>query len=85
MHTRDDDAPGGQDQPGKQPRVPGDSDLQHRVVLTVAEAGRLLGISRNSAYEAVRRGELPAVRIGRRLIVPKAALDRLLSGGAGNQ
>jgi excisionase family DNA binding protein len=46
--------------------------------LTVEEAGRLLGISRNSAYEAARRGELPAIRIGKRLIVPRAALERLL-------
>ena len=46
--------------------------------LTVEEAARVLGISRTLAYEAVRRGELPAVRIGRRLLVSKAALDRLL-------
>jgi len=50
----------------------------HRQTLTVEEAGRLLGISRNSAYEAARRGELPAIRIGKRLIVPRAALERLL-------
>ena len=46
--------------------------------MTVEEAGRLLGISRNSAYEAARRGELPAIRIGKRLIVPRAALEKLL-------
>jgi len=50
----------------------------HRQTLTVEEAGRLLGISRNSAYEAARRGELPAIRIGKRLIVPRAALEKLL-------
>ena len=50
----------------------------HRQTLTVEEAGGLLGISRNSAYEAARRGELPAIRIGKRLIVPRAALERLL-------
>jgi excisionase family DNA binding protein len=37
-----------------------------------------LGISRSSAYEAVRRGELPTVKIGRRYVVPRVALERLL-------
>lgn len=49
-----------------------------RLTLTVEEAAASLGISRASAYEAVRRGEIPAIRIGRRLLVPKARLDRLL-------
>jgi excisionase family DNA binding protein len=39
-----------------------------------------LGISRNAAYEACSRGEIPTLRIGKRLLVPKAALDRMLSG-----
>lgn len=49
-----------------------------RQTLTVEEAARVLGISRSSAYEAVRRGELPIVRIGRRYVVPRVALERLL-------
>jgi excisionase family DNA binding protein len=53
-----------------------------RVTITVDEAAKALGIGRNSAYEAVHRGEIPAVRIGRRLVVPRAALDRLLGAGA---
>jgi excisionase family DNA binding protein len=47
-------------------------------VLTVTEAATLLRISRNSAYEAARRGEIPTIRLGRRLLVPRAALERLL-------
>ena len=50
-----------------------------RLTFTVEEVAHVLGIGRNSAYEAVRRGEIPAVRLGRRLLVPKAALERLLS------
>src|SRR2546422_11112482 len=49
-------------------------------VLTIAETARRLRIGRNSAYEAARRGELPVVRIGRRLLVPRVALERLLGG-----
>ena len=54
-----------------------------RLTITVAEAARLLGIGRNQAYEAARRGELPVIRIGKRLIVPLAALERILQGAAG--
>ena len=52
-----------------------------RLTLTVEEAAALLGISRAFAYEAVRRGEIPSIRIGRRVLVPRVALDRLVSGG----
>jgi len=52
-----------------------DSD---RLVLTVAEAGELLGISRAFAYELVARGELPVIRLGRRRLVPKRALLALV-------
>jgi excisionase family DNA binding protein len=51
-----------------------------RQTLTVEEAAKMLGIGRSSAYEAVRKGELPVIRIGRRYVVPKVAIDRLLSG-----
>lgn len=54
-------------------------DPRVRPTLTVAEAGRVLGISRCSAYDAAARGELPTLRIGRRLVVPVAALRRLLA------
>lgn len=49
-----------------------------RVTYTVEEAARLLGIGRNTAYEAVARGEVPVIRVGRRLLVPRAALERLM-------
>jgi excisionase family DNA binding protein len=47
-------------------------------VLTVAEAGELLGISRAFAYELVARGELPVIRLGRRRLVPRRALLALI-------
>lgn len=48
-----------------------------RAVFCVTEAAEVLGISRALAYELVRRGELPSVRLGRRVVVPRIALDRL--------
>jgi hypothetical protein len=54
-------------------------DLRGRLVLTVPEAGRLLwGIGRDAAYDAAERGEIPARKVGRRLVVPThAALSAL--------
>jgi excisionase family DNA binding protein len=49
-----------------------------RLTWTVPEAARLLGISKDSAYEAARRGDLPVRVIGRRMLVPRSALLRLL-------
>lgn len=49
-----------------------------RRTVTVPEAAKLLGISRNAAYEGVKRKEIPSVKIGARIVVPKAALDRML-------
>ena len=51
---------------------------EERLVYTVAEAGELLGISRAFAYELVARGELPVICLGRRRLVPKAALLALV-------
>jgi excisionase family DNA binding protein len=48
------------------------------LVLTVEEAAKALRISRGSAYEAVRTGDLPHVRVGRTIRVPRKALLALL-------
>ena len=45
-----------------------------RLVFSVPEVAELLGISRAFAYELVARGELPVVRLGRRVVVPRVAL-----------
>ncbi len=47
-------------------------------VLTIAEAARVLRISRSAAYRAVRVGELPSIRVGRRVLVPRCRLEELL-------
>lgn len=47
--------------------------------MSVPEAGRLyFALSRNASYDAVKRGEIPAVKIGRQYRVPVAAMERLL-------
>ena len=51
-------------------------------VLTVKEVQHELKLSKNGVYEAIGRGEIPSIRIGRKILVPRSALDRLLSGEA---
>lgn len=46
-----------------------------KALLTIPEAAKVLGIARTSAYEAVRRGELPALHVGKRVYVPRAQLE----------
>lgn len=53
-------------------------EVRDRATLTVEEAAELLGVGRSCAYDAARRGDLPTVRLGRRLVVPVPALMRLL-------
>lgn len=55
-----------------------------RYVLTVAQAAKKLGLSRPLAYQAVNNGQIPSIRIGRRILVPVAALEKLLAS-AGSQ
>lgn len=52
--------------------------LAGRATITVVEAGTVLGLSKDSAYQAANRGEIPTIRIGRRLVVPVPALLRML-------
>lgn len=50
-----------------------------RLTLTIEEAAHLLGIGRGLAYEMARCGKLPVIRFGRRLLVPRVALEKLLN------
>lgn len=52
-----------------------------RMTINVEEAARILGISRSSAYQAAKEGRLPCVKVGKRLLIPRAALERLLTEG----
>jgi excisionase family DNA binding protein len=47
--------------------------------VSVQEAAELLGISRNHAFRCVQRGEIPSVRVGRRVLIPASYLDRVLA------
>lgn len=54
------------------------TETNNRLTLTPKEACKLLGLSRGLMYEAIRTGQIPSIRIGRRILIPRAALERLL-------
>lgn len=60
-----------------------ESMTSSRRTVTVSEAARQLGISRSFAYQSIARGDfpVPVLRIGGRVVVSRAALDRYLDGG----
>ena len=60
---------------------PDQSQPPDRLTYSVEEAALLLGISRNSCYEAVRKGEIPTIRLGRRLLIPRSRLEAMLDDG----
>jgi excisionase family DNA binding protein len=48
--------------------------------VTVEQAAKILGIGRHLAYEAVRTGKIPTLRFGRKIRIPRLAIERILSG-----
>ncbi len=53
-------------------------DPEQTPVLDIEPAGRFLGLGRSAAYAAVKRGDIPSLRFGGRIVVPVAALRRML-------
>jgi len=54
-------------------------DEPDRLVLTVEETAKALRLGRISAYKAIQRGDIPSIRIGRRILVPRDRLMALLN------
>ncbi len=70
--------------PAKRRSRTGMVKVMQRQTCTVEEAAEVLGISRTSAYDLIRRGVFPAptIKLGRRIVVPARPLQRLLDGDA---
>lgn len=51
----------------------------------VPEVARILGLGRTATYDAIRRGDLPALRVGGRVLVPRVAIERLLGEDDGER
>jgi excisionase family DNA binding protein len=60
--------------------TPAEHDIESvSKTMSVEQAGRVLGICRGAAYARAADGSLPTIRLGKRLLVPKAALEKLLN------
>jgi excisionase family DNA binding protein len=47
---------------------------------TIGQAAKILNVGRNTAYEAAKSGQIPTIKIGKRILVPRVAFERLLAG-----
>ena len=54
------------------------TNLSESLVLTVGEAAKLLRLSKTTTYDQIRQGSIPSIRMGKRILVPRAALMRML-------
>lgn len=54
------------------------SEIRNRATISVDEAGSMLGLGHGSSYKAVHSGDIPTLRIGRRLVVPVPAFLALI-------
>jgi excisionase family DNA binding protein len=52
--------------------------IDKRLCLEVKEAAEMPGTSRNYCYELVKRGLIPSIRLGNRIVIPRAALEEML-------
>jgi excisionase family DNA binding protein len=69
-------------------RIPARAKRLERRTYTASEAAKILGIGRRGVYELVRAGRLGALRLGaegHRILIPHAAIERLLGGDASNE
>lgn len=58
--------------------LPRHAVMEKRLCITVPEAAEMLGISRNFAYELVKQGKIPAIIFGKRKLIPRYALEKML-------
>jgi len=54
------------------------NDVADSLVYTIPEVSKLLGLTRNAAYDAAKRGDFPTIRIGKLIRIPKAALHAMI-------
>jgi excisionase family DNA binding protein len=55
------------------------NDQQKRLVMSVSEVAKLFGLSRSATYQAVHSGQIPSIRVGSRILIPRVALSRFLN------
>jgi len=81
--TREADPPSSAPKPHRHLEVA--VDRHESLTVSVVKAAQLLGVSRALAYELVARGDLPSLRLGRRVVIPRRALEALVEGAEARQ
>jgi len=61
--------------------LPRHAVIEKRLCITVPEAAEMLGLSRNFTYELVKQNQLPVIKFGKRLLIPRVALEKMLEKG----
>lgn len=56
-------------------------NTDNRLCITVPEAAKMLGISRNFAYDLVKRHKIPVIELGKRKLIPRVGLEKMLEQG----
>ena len=59
-----------------------DAKWDGRTAFKVPEAAEILRMSAWSTYQAIKEKQIPAIRIGRRVLIPRVALEHMLTGAA---
>ncbi len=49
------------------------------LVFSARQAAELLGLSRNSIYQGIITGEIPSIRVGKRILIPRLSLEKMLA------
>ena len=57
-----------------------DQTVRQPEILSVSDVQSRLGLSRNCVYEAIARNEIPSLRVGRRILIPRKAFEQMLDG-----
>jgi excisionase family DNA binding protein len=61
--------------------LPLKADMDKKLCVKVKEATAILGLPRNITYDLIKQGKLPMIKFGKRLLIPRAALEKMLEGG----
>ena len=61
--------------------MPRHPSMDERLCITVPELAAMLGLSRNHTYELVKQKQLPSIRFGKRILIPRMALEKMLEKG----
>ncbi len=60
--------------------LPRNADMDKKSCVKVKAAAAMLGLSRNFTYDLVKQGKLPMIKFGKRMLIPRAALEKMLEG-----